>query len=56
MKKQNNSLDGRRAVYSSPRIEVLEISVEKGFVESQSDYGDPGAAGDYLEDGNEYDL
>ncbi len=56
MEKHYDSFDGRRAVYSSPRIEVLEISVEKGFVESQSDYGNPGAAGDYLEDGNEYDL
>lgn len=55
MEKHYNSFNGRRDVYSSPRIEVLEISVEKGFVESQTDYGNPGEAGD-LDYGNDYDL
>ena len=34
MERHYDSFAGRKDAYSSPRIEVLEISVEKGFVDS----------------------
>lgn len=41
--------------YSSPSIETIDISIEKGFGDSTLDYAAPGEAGN-IEDGNNYDL
>lgn len=57
MKKHYEStVKGGGNSYSSPSIEILSISIEKGFANSiVLDYSAPGAAGN-LEDGNSYDF
>ena len=57
MKKHHEStVKGGGNSYSSPSIEILSISIEKGFADTVVlDYSGPGEAGN-LEDGNSYDL
>lgn len=57
MKKHYESMvKGGGNSYSSPSIEIMSISIEKGFADSiVLDYSAPGAAGN-LEEGNSYDF
>lgn len=57
MKKHYEStVKGEGTSYSAPSVEILSISIEKGFANSTVlDYGGAGEAGN-LEEGNSYNY
>lgn len=52
----NHPVGGGKPRYSAPEIEILDISIEKGFGDSDLwNYGPDGEAGS-LGDGNNYEF
>ena len=57
--KKTASVTLRVGEYTAPAVQFFSVNVEEGFFVSQNPdltYGDEGAAGGKIEDGNSYEL
>ena len=49
-------MNKKKSPYEAPTTDILVVRFEEGVLTGSENYGAKGAAGNAIEDGNEYDL